>query len=94
MPTLGHIWSHVWGCAVYLQHATLCRSSANAALDSSETVFDGFMNAAAVAHNTAQVAQTSNDIVAFVVAHSIYEHCLAMATSFDSITNYSPSPHQ
>ena len=60
-------------------------------MDSTKTVFDGFMNAAGVAHNTAQLASANDDIVAFVVANSIYEHCLDMAWSFDIVNNYSPS---
>ena len=50
------------------------------------------MNAAAVAHSTAQLASANDDIIAYVVANSIYEHCLDMAWSFDPVTNYSPSP--
>ena len=59
-------------------------------MDSPETVFDGFMNAAAVARHTAQLAEISGDLVGYVVAQSIERHCYDIATSFDPITNYSP----
>ena len=67
-------------------------SSGISTLDSTKTVFDGFMNAAAVAHHTAELASVSDDIIAYVVSNSIYEHCLDMAWSFDHVTNYSPAP--
>jgi hypothetical protein len=69
----------------------LIESSGNPTLDLTETVFDGFMNAAGVAHRTAQLAQVNDDIIGFFVANSIYEHCIDMAWSFDIANNYSPA---
>ena len=63
-------------------------------LDSTQTVFDGFMNAAAVAHRAAELASNNDDIIGFVVSNSIYEHCIDMAWAFDPVANYSPSPKQ
>ena len=60
-------------------------------LDSTATIFDGFMNAAGMHHRTAQLAQANDDIIGFVVANNLYEHCLDMAWSFDPINNYSPA---
>jgi hypothetical protein len=52
------------------------------------------MNHAGVAHHAAQLAQANDDLIGFVVAHSVYQHCIDMAASFDLITNYSPSINQ
>lgn len=49
------------------------------------------MNAAGVHHRAAQLAQANDDIIGFVVANNLYEHCLDMAWSFDPVTNYSPA---
>ena len=92
-----HIWSHVWGCQVYLSGAMLASSPGiHLTLDSSQTptCFDGFMNHAGVAHHAAQLAQANDDLIGFVVAHSVYQHCIDMAASFDILNNYSPSINQ